>query len=61
MKNLKKACQGGDLGSGPNPQSQEITWLLDKLKTLYPHFRKTYGNQTWLDADLGWWTWCFHF
>ena len=30
------------------------TWSPEKLKTLYPHFHKTYGNQTWQDRDLGW-------
>ena len=28
-------------------------WSPQKLKTSYPHFHKTYGNQTWQDGDLG--------
>ena len=31
-----------------------ITWSRDKCKTLYLHFRSTYGQQTWQSSNLPW-------
>ena len=43
----------------PTESSDHVT--PEKLKNLYLHFQKTYGNQTCHGGDLGWGTWPFHF